>query len=163
MIVYKEERRVSYSPAQMFALVVDVEKYPEFVPGCTHVSIMWRGGGRLEVRTHMKTFGMSGESTSKIAIEEPKSIDIVSQGRPFKRLAARWQFNDYEGGGCRVSYQMELDVGLKMFENLVAAILAPVAKKTVAAFMDRADKLYAVKAEEKPAEPAKTPEAAPKP
>lgn len=146
MIVYKEDRRVAYTPKQMFDLVADVEKYPEFVPGCRHVAIMWKGGGKIEARMKAKSLGMTTEFTSKVSFDEPKSIDIMSQGQPFKRLASRWSFDvDDAGGGCLVAYQMELEVGIKMLEGTVAALLAPAAKKTVEAFIARADALYGAK------------------
>lgn len=142
MIVCKLESQVPYTARQMFDLVADIEKYPEFVPGCRHLSVLWREERELEARMQTAFLGFTFDFTSKVSLNPPGGIEIASIGHGVRQFDARWSFEDEDTGGCLVSYQMEIKTALGVFDGMMGGILRHMGQSTVAAFVKRAASLY---------------------
>ncbi|OFW83624.1 MAG: hypothetical protein A2018_04170 [Alphaproteobacteria bacterium GWF2_58_20] len=145
MIIFNAEEHVPYTAKQMFDLVSDIEKYPEFVPGCRHVSILWREESRVEARMQSTFMGFSIDFTSKIILEAPSSIEISNISQPFRRFFAHWSFEPRENDGCIVSYKMEIETPMAFMDSIFSSLQGISGRRTVAAFMERAKTLYDIK------------------
>lgn len=137
------ERHVPFTPAQMLALVADLDSYPDFVPNCTQMDV--RDGASSDESMARMTidFGPISQSyTSRVGVD---AQDCVVRAEaidgPFSHLVSQWRFTE-EAAGTLV--QFEVDFGFS--SPLIAAAAGPVfsAKQgeIVDAFMDEAQKRY---------------------
>lgn len=141
MPAHRQSRHVPYTVEQMFDLVADIERYPEFVPGYREAHVLSCDAGRLRVRQHIGFGAFSACFDSEAELERPHHICVRSHERPFHRLAIDWYFSR-EGDGCRVQCQAEF----LLADGLTAFALAPwldlLARHLTAAFIRRAQVLY---------------------
>ena len=92
MPTHAEKRVLSYTPEQLFALVADIERYPEFLPWCLAARVKERRAD-LIVADLVIGFRMFRERfTSRVALDPPRRIDVTYAEGPFRRLTNRWVF-----------------------------------------------------------------------
>ena len=142
---HSEKRFVPYTAEQMFALVVDVERYPDFLPWCAATRITSREGDTFEADL-LAAFGAFRERfTSRVVMDRAaKTITIEYLDGPFQHLTNRWHFVDEEGG-CIVDFDIDFAFKSKTLEALIAGIFTRAIEKMTASFDERAHKLYANK------------------
>lgn len=126
----------------MFALVADVERYPEFLP--------WVAALRIRSRTEsvftadvIAAFGALREKfTSRVTLDR-EAMTIVAEyiDGPFHHLKNRWSFGARDGG-CDVDFDIDFALKSKMLESLIGGLFTRAVEKMTAAFDDRAHKLY---------------------
>lgn len=133
-------RLLPYTCDQLYALVLDIERYPEFVPGYRAARILHREAQALEVEQSagfgplMLTFRSRAEFTA------PVRIHIHASDGPFRRLEVTWQFTPH-AGGCRVSADTQYELG-GLLAPLLRGGLAVFAPRLLDAFARRAAQLY---------------------
>jgi coenzyme Q-binding protein COQ10 len=151
MPVFSTIRRVRHAPADMFALVADVERYPEFVPMCTRLKIRRNGegqGGRQILLADMSIgYKFINETfTSRVTLDEPNSTILVEYvDGPFRKLENRWTFKLDGKGGCEVIFFIDYEFKSRTFGMLAGAVFDTVFRKMAEAFEHRADVIYARK------------------
>lgn len=143
MKVHSEERILPYRAEQMFDLVADVPRYPEFLPWCTGARIRERRENDI-VADLMIGFKMVRERfTSRVHIDRPAMrIDVEYIDGPFKFLKNHWQFTDIEGGHCRVDFYLEFEFRSVMLQKLIGVLFHEAVRRMVSAFESRAKQLY---------------------
>jgi coenzyme Q-binding protein COQ10 len=143
MKVHSEERIMPYRAEQMFDLVADVARYPEFLPWCTGARIRERRENDI-VADLMIGFKMVRERfTSRVHIDRPAMrIDVEYIDGPFKFLKNHWQFSDIEGGRCRVDFHLEFEFRSVMLQKLIGVLFHEAVRRMVTAFENRAKQLY---------------------
>ena len=103
MPTHAEQRVLAYTPEQLFTLVADIERYPEFLPWCLAARIKERRGD-LIVADLVIGFRMFRERfTSRVALDAPRRIDVTYAEGPFRRLNHPWVF-EKGAGGCRIEF-----------------------------------------------------------
>ena len=102
------EAIVAYSPAQMFALVNDVESYPAFLPGCAAASILELGEQSMRARLSLSKSAFKQSFVTRNTWINGESIDMQLVEGPFKYLRGRWQFQPL-GDGCKISVTIEFE------------------------------------------------------
>lgn len=120
MPLHHQTRRVPYSAEQMFDLVADIEKYPQFVPGYREVNMLARDAERLRVRQRVGFGVLSACFDSEAEFDRPRRIRVRSGERPFHLLEIEWHFEP-EGSGCWVRFRAEFHLA----EGLAARVVAP--------------------------------------
>ncbi len=138
---HAETRILSYTPEQMFDLVADVAKYPQFLP--------WMIGARVRSNTGTEMvadliigFKIFRESfTSKVTLDRPSTIHVDYISGPLKYLRNEWQFAAVDGG-CKVDFLVDFQFQSRMFETLVGGLFTEAVRRMVAAFETRARDLY---------------------
>src|SRR6201989_2691090 len=99
MPTHAEERVLPYTPQQLFALVADIERYPEFLPWCIGARIREREPN-LIVADLIIGFRMVRERfTSRVSLAPPQRIDVAYAEGPFRYLNNHWSFSP-DRGGC---------------------------------------------------------------
>lgn len=143
MKVHSEQRVLPYRAVQMFDLVADVGRYPEFLPWCTGARVRERKDD-LIVADLMIGFKMVRERfTSRVHINRPElRIDVEYIDGPFKFLKNHWQFVDVEGGRCRVDFYLEFEFRSVMLQKLIGVLFHEAVRRMVSAFETRAKQLY---------------------
>ena len=151
MPAHKEIREVGHSPQQLFDLVSDIEKYPEFLPWCIGVRIRERGTAgenKIIVADVLISYKMFRERfRSRVEINpKTRSIDVEYLSGPFRHLDNHWKFEPH-GGGTRVNFAVDFEFKSRMLERMVSGLFDRAVHKVVTAFFDRADELYGVPVE----------------
>ena len=132
-----------YSDEQMFALVTDIARYPEFLPWV--VALRIRSDNETEAVADM-IVGFKGlrESFScRVHKERPHHVAVSYIDGPMRHLTNEWRFTPTEDGGCRVDFMVDFSFRNRMFEALAGQMFDKALRKMIAAFETRADDLYA--------------------
>ncbi len=139
-----KHRQVSvlpYSPEQMFDLVADVKRYPEFLPWVVGARIRRRSES-LIVADLMVGFGMIRERyTSRVSLDRPRRIDVAYTEGPFRHLENHWEFAPHPEG-CEIRFYLDFEFRSRLLQKLVGALFNEAVRKMVSAFEARAGKLY---------------------
>lgn len=83
---------------QLFDLVADIERYPEFIPGCWAARITHREAGTLTVHQRLGLGALSLEFSSQAKLERPRNIHICATDGPFEHLSIDWSFRPEPDG-----------------------------------------------------------------
>jgi coenzyme Q-binding protein COQ10 len=138
---HSEKRVLPYTPEQMFALVADVERYPEFLPWCVGARIRERGP-TLIVADLIIGFRLIRERfTSRVALSPPSGIDVAYTDGPFRYLNNHWGFAPVLGG-CRVDFFVDFEFKSRLLQKMIEMLFGEAVKRMVAAFETRARQLY---------------------
>lgn len=131
-----------YTDEQMFALVADVERYPEFLPWVAALRIRSREENTFTADV-LAAFGALRERfTSRVTLDiETRTIVAEYIDGPFHHLKNRWHFTARDGG-CDVDFDIDFALKSKMLESLIGGLFTRAIEKMTAAFDERAHKLY---------------------
>lgn len=145
MPVHSEEKTLPYTAAQLFALVSDIEKYPEFLPWCKHAHINEQDGNILFAELVIK-FGFFQERyMSRVELnDEQKEISVSLVQGPFKHLQNEWKFVELGNGQTRVSFDIDFEFNSHLLETMIGSFFDKALFKMMSAFEERAAKLYVV-------------------
>ncbi len=143
---FEATRRVAHAPDEMFALVADIEKYPQFLPLCEQLTIRSRRerDGRTMLVADM-TIGYKAireTFTSRVTLD-PANLKILVEyvDGPFRHLENRWTFRPHEAG-CEVGFFISYDFASRMLGMLMGAMFDKAFRKFSEAFERRADLVY---------------------
>ena len=139
---HHERRELPHSAAQMYDLVADVRRYPEFLPWVSAIRV--RQDSDAEMLADMIVgFKSLRETFSSQVIKIPKSEIVVNYlDGPLKYLHNRWLFEDQPSGGSVVDFTVEFAFRNSIFEALAGQFFDSALRKMTGAFVARADKLY---------------------
>jgi coenzyme Q-binding protein COQ10 len=147
MKTHTETRRLPYTAQQMFDLVADVSRYPEFLPWCLGARIREQQEDML-LADLMIGFKMVREKfTSRVWLHRAeRRIDVEYIHGPFRQLKNHWTFHDDPDGGpeggCRVEFFLEFEFSSMMLQKLIGVLFHEAVRRMVAAFEARAKQLY---------------------
>jgi coenzyme Q-binding protein COQ10 len=143
---HAERKVVRFAPKQLYDLVADVPRYPEFLPWCTAARVRRQEGPGKEVDEIAIGFGPFHEKfVSRVALtpDDPAGPRIETTGieGPFKQLASRWQFRPHPEG-TEIEFSLEFEFRSLILQHTVRVLFAEAVKRMVAAFEVRAVQLY---------------------
>ena len=143
MITHAEQRLLGYRPEQMFDLVADIERYPEFLPWCIGARIRERND-TLVVADLIIGFKMIRERfTSRVSLDRDRlTIEVTYADGPFKQMTNRWRFEPTEDGRCRIDFYVAFEFRSAMLQKLIGVLFHEAVRRMVGAFETRARKLY---------------------
>jgi len=145
---FANKRAVPHSATQMFDLVADVERYPEFVPLCSALKVRQRtpkpDGTEIVVADMTVSFKLVRESfTSRVTLDRANLRILVEylQG-PFRSLENRWTFVPKSENACEVGFFISYEFKSRMLAMLMGTMFDAAFQRFAAAFEARADKIY---------------------
>jgi coenzyme Q-binding protein COQ10 len=147
MPMFNTSRRVKHSPEQMYALVADVESYPQFLPLCEGLSVRRRtpreGGGEVLLADMTVGYKAIRETfTSRVTLDPGQHKILVEYvDGPFRYLENRWSFKPVEGG-CEIGFFISYEFASRMLGLLMGAMFDKAFRKFAEAFERRADAIY---------------------
>ena len=146
MPTFETTRRVAFTAEQMFAVVADVERYPEFVPLCERLVVQQREVGSthstLTASMSVGYHAIRETFTSRVTLRpERREIDVVKIDGPFARLTNRWRFRDVPGGS-EIHFHIDYAFASRMLALLMGALFDKAVRKYTEAFEARARALY---------------------
>src|ERR1700719_4182810 len=145
---FSSKRRVHHSAPQMFDLVADVERYPEFVPLCRSLKIRQRtpkpDGTEIVIADMTVSFKLVREGfTSRVTLDRPNlKIFVESLQGPFNNLEKRWTFEPKSEGACDVGFFLAYEFKSRMLAMLMGTVFDTAFQRFAAAFEKRADVIY---------------------
>ena len=150
---FRTTRRVPFTTHQMFELVADVERYPEFLPLCEALTVRSRGReGEIEVLTADMTVGYKAireTFRSRVRLDrgrcEVSAAGVAGAMGPFSQLENRWQLRDTPGGS-EVDFYIAYELRSAMLQMLVGALFERAFRRYTEAFEERARQIYGVAA-----------------
>ena len=139
---HREVKIFSRSCEQVFAVVADVERYPEFLPGWSEVRILRSESDRLEVEQRLRLALLRIRFCSVARLECCRQIFIESRDAPFGNMTIRWQFEPQGEGRCRVCVEIGLDLRAGPLKGPLQSFLRGRCSTLLHLFEERLEKLY---------------------
>ena len=145
---FSTKRRVPHSASDMFDLVADVGKYPEFVPMCADMRVRSQtdkgDGVTVMVATMTVAYKMIRQSyTSRATLDRPNLKILVEYlDGPFRRMQNRWTFHPMGDAACEVEFFIDYEFRSRTLAMLMGAVFDTVFRRMAAAFEKRADEVY---------------------
>lgn len=141
MPAYHDTHTAPYAPAQIFDLVADVERYPEFLPWCRAARILERQADCFIAELVICFKHITEQYTSKVTLFPHERIEVEMLKGPFHHLSNRWEFYG-EDGGTRIEFFLDFAFKSKLLDKLIGGLFTRASQKMSEAFMTRADALY---------------------
>jgi len=138
---HAEKRTLPYTPEQMYELVADVGKYPQFLPWCVAARVRSRTETEL-VADLTIGFGPFRETfTSRVALDRPRHVTVVYENGPFRYLNNKWTF-DPAPGGCTVNFFVDFEFRSRLLQAAIGVVFNEAVRRMVNAFLTRAKQVY---------------------
>lgn len=142
MPAIRETRRLPYSAEQMFDLVADVGRYPEFLPWVVATRVRDADDTGLTADMLVGFKALREKFTSKVDFHRPDHIRVHYIDGPMRDLDNTWTFRDLGNGSCELDFAVDFAFKNRMFEALAGQYIDRAFRKMVAAFETRAQALY---------------------
>ncbi|MGB0689670.1 MAG: type II toxin-antitoxin system RatA family toxin [Candidatus Puniceispirillum sp.] len=142
MTTHAEKRVVPHTPEQLYALVLDVQKYPQFLPWCMAARVKSQSERELAADLIIG-FNMFRETfTSYVEFDPDKlEIDVRYAEGPFKHLTNNWRFLPHEDG-CEIDFYVDFEFNSRLLQSVIETLFTEAVRRMVRAFEARADDLY---------------------
>lgn len=127
-----------YPAEAVFALVADIERYPEFLPGCVEASILESQENTVTARLTLSRAGISQSFTTRNTLVVAESMELVLVDGPFDRFAGRWTFKSLSPEACKVALNLEFLLGGGLINAAAGKLFDRVAHDLVDAVVRRA-------------------------
>ena len=133
---------VPYSAAQMFDLVADVEKYPEFMPWCGGTEVQSRDEHGMQASILISFAGLKQRFTTRNTHDYPNRIDLELVDGPFSLLVGHWQFQALAEDACKVLFTLDYVFSSRPLEMVVGPVFNRIASSFIDSFTKRAQAKY---------------------
>ena len=131
---------IARPPAAVFALVNDIARYPEFVPGCVHAEILMQNEREIVARLKVRRGLLSTEITTRNHLQPHAHIRLELVAGPLRALAGMWSFTPVGSNGCRIELQLSFEFSNPLKAALLDGLLESTATSMVQAFVARAQR-----------------------
>lgn len=133
---------VSFSAKQMYDLVNDVEKYPEFLPGCSGSKLIESSEGALVASVDVSKAGIKKTFTTSNTMIAERRIELELVDGPFKSLKGSWVFTPLDDFACKVELNLMFEFSNKLIELAFGKIFNDLTNNMVNSFTLRAKDVY---------------------
>lgn len=133
---------VSFSAEQMFHLVNDVARYPEFLPGCSGSKVLGADETSMTASVDVSKAGISKTFTTQNVLHLGRAIEMSLVDGPFKHLKGGWFFTPLDEQACKVELKLEFEFSSKMIEMAFGKVFNELTSNMVSAFTTRAKQVY---------------------
>ncbi len=148
MPIHHEIRRSPHSVQELYSLILDIEKYPEFLPWCVAARIVSRDSAELQADLVIRFKAFSEKFTSRVTpkpaetAKDSAEVQVELVHGPFTHLSNHWKLVPLAKGGTDIHFSIDFRFKSPLFEKLIGALFEKAVKKMVGAFETRADKLF---------------------
>lgn len=134
---------VSHSAANMYSLVHDIKSYPDFLPWCSNASVSEQSDSHQVASVFMDKRMQGLKFTTRNRLEPDAAIHMGLVDGPFKKLAGVWKFTAIEESACKVELAISFEFKSRILGAVLGGAFSKICDTMVAAFVKRADELYA--------------------
>lgn len=138
-----------YTPREMYELVTQVERYPEFLPWCNKVDVLEQQDDTVTARLHLAYAGVRHAFTTRNRNEDGRAVRMELVDGPFSHLDGVWQFlplnkpgADGEATACKIAFELSYAFSSGALEAVVSPVFDRIANTFVDSFVQRAEALY---------------------
>ena len=145
---YQDNCNSPYSSQQLFNLVIDIEKYPSFLPWCRASRILEKRDNLIIAELVISFKHITESYVSEVTFTQPDSkddigvINVKMIRGPFSHLENHWKFTPLAEGGSEISLQLSFKFRSKILDTIIGMLFGKASAKMVNAFKERADALY---------------------
>jgi coenzyme Q-binding protein COQ10 len=141
MPTHAERQIVPYTPEQLFDLVADVGKYPQFLPWCIGARV--RGASATALVADLTIgFGPFRESfTSRVTLDRPRRVQVRYENGPFRYLNNQWDFQPHPNG-TEVAFFVDFEFRSRILQAAIGVVFNEAVRRMVNAFLKRARDVY---------------------
>jgi ribosome-associated toxin RatA of RatAB toxin-antitoxin module len=129
---------VARPPSVLYELVVDIERYPEFVPGCTAAQVLERSEREVVARLTVQRGPLQTQFTTRNRLDPGRSVHMDLVEGPFKVLTGQWSFTPVASNGCRIELQLRFQFSNPLKSMLFEPAFEHSQTELVRAFVQRA-------------------------
>ena len=133
---------VPYTPGEMFALVSDIESYPQFLPWCQGTRILSRDIDEVRASIEFAVGGMTRSFTTRNRYQTNKMIEMHLVDGPFSQLDGFWRFDPLGKEGSKIALFLEYGFSSRVLGLVVGPIFGQIANTLVDSFQQRAVQIY---------------------
>lgn len=134
-----------HSAHEMFALVTDIEHYPQFLPWCEHSEVLEQADHTMVAKVGMAISGLRHSFTTRNVHEDNRKVSMELVDGPFSHLDGCWLFTPLGDGSqraCKVEFTLSYGFSSATLAKLVGPVFDKIAGNLVDAFVKRADQVY---------------------
>ena len=133
-----------FSADEMFSLVTDVDRYPQFLPWCDQASVLSREEQAMTARVGISFGGIRQSFTTRNAHRPGRQIHMQLVEGPFSKLEGQWDFTPLGDGqrACKVEFSLRYDFNSVALAAIVGPVFDRIAGSLVDAFVKRANQVY---------------------
>ena len=134
----KRTALIAETPARMYQLINDIERYPEFLPWCTAARVDSRKDTEVVASLTIKRGPLRAEFTTRNLLEPDKRVLMQFVSGPFRVLEGLWTLTQLGDLGCRVELEMRFEFANRVASALFEPLFEDTAGSLVDAFVKRA-------------------------
>lgn len=142
MSLIKHSAWTHYSAEQIYQLVNEVEKYPEFLPWCQSTRVIETKEDTMLVQVGIAWMGLHKTFSTENQLFPHRRIIIRLVNGGFNHLEGIWQFNHAEQGGCRIDFTLDFSLKNKLTDFMLQPFIHSISTNLIHAFTERAKKIY---------------------
>lgn len=139
---HHERRILPYSSEQLFDLVADVERYPEFVPGWLSARVHKKVDNVLHVEQTIGLHKIQRRFYTRTTLDRPQRVHVASRDAPFRYLNIHWHFAEDHETGCQVSLLVDYQMHSLLLAGLFDRVFGHATAQLTNAFERRAQQEY---------------------
>ena len=133
---------VANTAAQIYALIVDVERYPQFLPWCVAARVEQREPGSMVASLSIRRGPLRTEFTTRNAMTVDRTVGMTLVSGPFRSLEGLWVLTPLGDEGCSVELRMRFEFANRISGAMLEPIFEETAASLVDAFVLRAREVY---------------------
>jgi ribosome-associated toxin RatA of RatAB toxin-antitoxin module len=142
MLVVERTALVTYTPAQMFALVNDIPRYPDFLPWCIAARVEDVSATERIASLKIARGVLQTEFTTRNTLIQDSQIQMQLTHGPFRDLSGEWHFDAIGSRGARVQFRVEFEFKNRVTAAAFNAVFESLCGTIVDAFAQRAQRVY---------------------
>lgn len=140
---HRETKILPYTPQQMYALVADVARYPEFLPWCTGARIIRQEPGFMLAELTIGYKMIREKFVSRVTLDDEQlAIHVSYVSGPLQMLHNEWYFTDTADGQCKIDFFVNFEFSSRILSSLMEMFFDVAFRRMVDAFEKRAGDVY---------------------
>ena len=131
-----------YSAEQVYDLVYDIEKYPEFLSGCSAARIISEQPAEVVAELRLGKGSLNVAFTTRNQVCRPKHIRMALVSGPFKRLKGGWEITALDQHACKINFDIDFTLSSRLAEAAMKRMLSSTADDLISSVGQQARKVY---------------------
>ncbi|MDP8078665.1 type II toxin-antitoxin system RatA family toxin [Phocoenobacter skyensis] len=144
MPIINQSTLVPYSAKQMYDLVNDYERYPEFLSGCVGTKTLTTAKNELEAELHIQKLGISQRFSTHNTMIKNQKIEMILLNGPFRYLKGAWTFTSLDEQSCKIALYLEFEFSNPVIAMVFGKVFNELTHKMINSFKKRAKEIYGV-------------------
>jgi ribosome-associated toxin RatA of RatAB toxin-antitoxin module len=133
---------VGYAAKEMFALVDDIERYPEFLPWCSGTTVTLRTAEQTNASIQINYRGVRQGFSTENRKQAPEKMTMKLVEGPFRVLDGEWKFTPLTDSACKIDFSLHYEFSSALLEKIAGPVFGHIAGTMMEAFLKRAEQLH---------------------